>query len=103
MFQTKVPVVEPKSTKVTDPLKGGFGRVEDILFGEQRLQVELATYLYKRDRAMYTKHPDKIKKIIVDRSRRVGQKMIRPSARHMPPPAAKSAARRPDAQSQTAA
>ena len=33
MFQTKVPVVEPKSTKVTVPLKAGFGRVEDILFG----------------------------------------------------------------------
>ena len=46
MFQTKVPVVEPKSTKVTVPLKGGFGRVEDILFGEERLQVELAAYLY---------------------------------------------------------
>ena len=43
MFQTKVPVVEPKSTKVTVPLKAGFGRVEDILFGEERLQVELAT------------------------------------------------------------
>jgi hypothetical protein len=46
MFQTKVPVVEPKSTKVTVPLKGGFGRVEDILFGEERLHVELVTYLY---------------------------------------------------------
>lgn len=43
MFQTKVPVVEPKSTKVTVPLKAGFGRVEDILFGEERLHVELAT------------------------------------------------------------
>jgi hypothetical protein len=50
-----VPVVEPKSTKVTVPLKGGFGRVEDILFGEERLQVELATCLYQRDKAMYTK------------------------------------------------
>ena len=39
MFQTKVPVVEPKSTKVTVPLKAGFGRVEDILFGEERLAV----------------------------------------------------------------
>ena len=36
-------VVEPKSTKVTVPLKAGFGRVEGILFGEERLQVELAT------------------------------------------------------------
>ncbi len=80
MFQTKVPVVEPKSTKVTVPLKGGFGRVEDILFGEERLQVELATYLYQRDKAIYTKHLDEIKKMIVDRPRRVGQKMIRPSA-----------------------
>lgn len=43
--------------------------------------------LYQRDKAMYTKHPDEIKKMIVDRPRRVGQKMIRPSA---PSPAAAS-------------
>ena len=67
VFQTKVPVVEPKSTRVTVPLKGGFGSVEDILFGEERLQVELATCLYQRDKAMYTKQPDEIRKMIVDR------------------------------------
>jgi hypothetical protein len=67
VFQTKVPVVEPKSTRVTVPLKGGFGSVEDILFGEERLQVELATCLYQRDKAMYSKQPDEIRKMIVDR------------------------------------
>jgi hypothetical protein len=40
VFQTNVPVVEPKSTKVTILLKDGFGRVEDILLGEERLQVD---------------------------------------------------------------
>ena len=49
------------------PAKGWFGRVEDILFGEERLQVELATCLYQRDKAMYTKQPDEIRKMIVDR------------------------------------
>jgi hypothetical protein len=36
----------------------------------------LATCLYQRDKAI-TKQPDEIKKMIVDRSRPVGQKMIR--------------------------
>jgi hypothetical protein len=38
----------------------------------------LATCLYQRDKAIYTKQPDEIKKMIVDRSRRVGQKLIKP-------------------------
>jgi hypothetical protein len=67
VFQTNAPVVEPKSTKVTILLKDGFGRVEDILLGEERLRVELAICLYQRDKATYTKHPDEIKKMIIDR------------------------------------
>jgi hypothetical protein len=48
VFQTNVPVVEPKSTKVTILLKDGFGRVEDILLGEERLQVDQSWLPLKR-------------------------------------------------------